>query len=107
MLEENLAELQKQLTMEKVKFENFKAEHDRCTKRLLRATEIINCLGGENERWQHAVRQIQEKVRSILTDTLIAAGIVAYLGQFPESYRSKRIQKWLEKCSTLGLPHNP
>lgn len=106
MLEENLGELQKQLTMEKVKFEQFKAEHERCNKRLLRATEIINCLGGEKERWQHAVQQIQESIRSLLTDTLIASGIVAYLGQFPESYRSHRIEKWLAKCSTLGLPNN-
>lgn len=106
MLEENLSELQKQLAMEKVKFEQFKAEHERCNKRLLRATEIVNCLGGENERWQQAVRQIQDQVRSLMTDTLIAAGIVAYLGQFPESYRCKRIEKWLAKCSTLGLPHN-
>lgn len=106
MLEENLAELQKQLTMEKTKFEKFKAEHERSTKRLLRATEIINCLGGENERWLEAVKKNQEKVRTMLTDTLIAAGVVAYLGQFPESYRSKRIAKWLEKGSMLGLPHN-
>lgn len=106
MLEENLAGLQKQLTTEKAKFENLKAEHERCTKRLLRATEIINCLSGENERWMGAVRQIQENVRTMLTDALIAAGIIAYLGQFPETYRSKRIGEWLEKCSALGLPHN-
>lgn len=106
MLEENLAELQKRLTLEKAKFENFKAEHERCTKRLQRATEIINCLGCENERWLDAVRQIQDQVRTMLTDTLIAAGIVAYLGTFPESFRSKRIAGWIQKCSALGLPHN-
>lgn len=106
MLEENLGELQKQLTMEKAKFENLKAEHERCTKRLTRANEIVGCLGGENERWLDVVRQIQEKSQTLLTDSLVAAGVVAYLGQFPESYRSKRIAKWLEKCSTLGLPHN-
>lgn len=106
LLEENFAELQKQLSSEKTKFENFKAEHERCTKRLLRATEIINSLGGENKQWLDAVRQIQEQVRTVLTDTLMATGVVAYLGQFNESYRSQRIGKWMEQCSELGLPHN-
>lgn len=106
MLEENLAESQKQLTMEKRKFENSKAEHDRCTKRLSRASEIVNCLGGETEQWLDAIRQIEEKIRTILADTLIAAGVVSYLGQFPESYRITRIAKWLKKCLTLGLPYN-
>lgn len=106
MLEDSLNELQKQLTIEKAKFEHLKSEHERCAKRLLRANEIVNCLGGEKERWRGDVQRIQEKLRTVLTDTLIASGVVAYLGQFPESYRRQRVEKWLEKCARLGLPHN-
>lgn len=106
MLEENLGEMQKQLSIEKEKFEHLKTEHERCTKRLLRATEIVGCLGSEQKRWLNAVQQIQDKERTLLTDTLVAAGVVAYLGQFPLAYRSERIAKWLEKCASLGLPDN-
>lgn len=103
LLEENLAELQKQLSMYKERFENLKADHEQCTKRLQRATEIIGCLGGEKERWQLAVGKIQLESRTIVGDVLIVSGIIAYLGQFTESYRINQILTWLTKCQGLGL----
>lgn len=103
LLEDNLCDLQKQLKIEKDNFESLKSDHERCSKRLQRATEIVASLGGEKTRWQQSMEGIQTKSKYLIGDVLISSGIVAYLGNFPESYRRKQIQSWIEKCTSLGL----
>lgn len=107
LLEDNLSDLQKQLKIEKDNFESLKADHERCSKRLQRATEIVASLGGEKERWQQAMEDIQTKLKYLIGDVLISSGIVAYLGQLTESYRQLQIQSWIEKCTSAGLYCDP
>lgn len=107
LLEDNLSDLQKQLKIEKDNFESLKSDHERCSKRLQRATEIVASLGGEKERWQQSMEDIQTKSKYLIGDVLISSGIVAYLGQLTESYRCKQIQSWIEKCTSLGLYCDP
>lgn len=107
LLEDNLSDLQKQLKSEKDNFESLKSEHERCSKRLQRAAEIIASLGGEKERWQNALMDIQTKSKYLIGDVLISSGIVAYLGQFSESNRCKQIDNWIEMCTSIGLFCDP
>lgn len=107
LLEDNLSDLQKQLKIEKDNFESLKSDHERCSKRLQRATEIVGSLGGERERWNKSMECIQIKSKTLVGDVLISSGIVAYLGQLNESYRRKQIQIWIEKCTSLGLYCDP
>ena len=37
-------------------------------------------------------------------DTLIAAGMVTYLGPFTASYRSQMIENWVVKCKKREIP---
>lgn len=106
-LEENLNDLQKELTFEKEKSENLKSDHEKCTKRLQRASEIVASLGGEKERWENALEKIQKQSKFLIGDILISCGIVAYLGQFNETYRAKQIDKWIEKCTSFGMYCDP
>lgn len=105
--EETLSDLQKQLLIEKEKSESLKSDHERCTKRLQRATEIVASLGGEKERWESALERIQKKSHFLISDILLSCGIVAYLGQFNEIYRAKQMNEWIEKCISLGLYCDP
>lgn len=107
LLEDNLTELQKQLKIEKNNFERLKSDHERCSKRLQRATEIVASLGGERERWLNSMERIKSKSKYLIGDVLISSGIVAYLGQFTDSHRCKQIQIWIEKCTSLGLYCDP
>lgn len=107
LLEDNLSDLQKQLKIEKDNFESLKSDHERSSKRLQRATEIVAALGGEKERWQQAMETIQTKSKYLIGDVLISSGIVAYLGQLTDSYRAKQIHSWIEKCTSLGLYCDP
>lgn len=107
LLEDSLSELQKQLKIEKDNFESLKSEHERCSKRLQRATEIVASLGGEKERWQTAMHNIEIKSKTLIGDVLISSGIVAYLGQLTESYRNRQTREWIEKCTLSGLFCDP
>lgn len=107
LLEDSLSDLQKQLKIEKDNFESLKTEHERCSKRLQRATEIVASLGGEKERWQQAMESIEIKSKTMIGDVLISSGIVAYLGQLTEPYRNRQIREWIEKCTLLGLFCDP
>lgn len=106
ILEENLTRMQKQLSMDRDKSERLKMEHENCSKRLIRATEIVGCLSGEKERWQKEKNFVQNKMLTILSDVLIGTGIVSYLSQFPELYRKQLIEDWFEKCTSFGLSCN-
>lgn len=103
LLEENLGDLQKQLQIEKNKYDELKGEHERCSKRLQRAMEIAASLDGEKNRWQQALDDAQTKSTTLIGDIIVSSAIVVYLGQFTESYRIKQIYIWIEKCSSFGI----
>lgn len=106
ILKENLTVLNNHLKITKDKSESLKAEHERCTKRLQRAIEIVSSLKGEREVWQQALDGIQKKSKTLIGDILISSGITAYLGQFTECYRRKTIKSWIDGCTMHGLSCN-
>lgn len=101
--EKKLSEMQKQLASDKDEAERLKSEHEQSTKCLLRATEIVNCLGGEGDRWQCAVKRLQKVRCTLFADVLIGTAMVAYLGSFPMDYRTQQADIWREKCAHRGF----
>lgn len=63
---------------------------DICSKKLSRATQLIESLGGEKDRWGEAARTLTIKYTNLTGDVLIASGIVAYLGCFTSKFREVR-----------------
>lgn len=103
LLEDTLSDLQKQLKSDKDNFENLKADHERCSKRLQRATELVVALGGDKEGWQQAIDNIDVKSKTLVGDVLISSGILSYLAAFNEPIRNKQVANWIEKCTSLGV----
>ncbi|KAL7044814.1 hypothetical protein ACKWTF_002067 [Chironomus riparius] len=102
-LEANLAELKRQLD-EQIAIQNEKqTKVEACTKQLERATELISGLGGEGTRWSEAATHLGKVYDTLTGDVLIASGVVAYLGPFTSSFRSKQIQEWRDKCESMGI----
>jgi len=79
------------------------AEHDWCSTKLNRATELINGLGGEKTRWTDAAAFLGKVYDTITGDVLVASGVVAYLGPFTTEFRGSQIIKWTKKCLSFGI----
>ena len=53
---------------------------DMCEKKLVRAKQLIDGLGGEQSRWTHNVAQLSEDYENVTGNVLMSAGLIAYLG---------------------------
>ena len=59
-----------------------------CEKKLTRAVQLIEGLGGEKDRWTDQARKLGERYIQLTGDILLSAGVVAYLGPFTVNYRT-------------------
>uniref|UniRef100_A0A803V8V9 Dynein axonemal heavy chain 12 n=1 Tax=Ficedula albicollis TaxID=59894 RepID=A0A803V8V9_FICAL len=93
-VEGRLAALEKtfaEKTEEKARLE---FQVDLCAKKLERAEKLIGGLGGEKTRWNQAACDLQEEYDNLTGDTLISAGIIAYLGAFTAGFRQECTKDW-------------
>lgn len=59
-----------------------------CTVKIERAEQLIGGLGGERVRWIQAAKDLGDAYPSLTGDSLLSAGIIAYLGAFTAGYQS-------------------
>ncbi len=64
-----------------------------CEKKLTRAVQLIEGLGGEKDRWTDQARKLGDRYIQLTGDILLSAGVVAYLGPFTVSYRTVSFEK--------------
>ena len=103
-VEDNLAGLEKQLEDAKAEKSNLEYQVDLCGKKLVRAEQLIQGLGGEKTRWGSFKENLTEQYRNLTGDVLIAAGIMSYLGPFTSVYRDKQVLNWVGACLSAGIP---
>ncbi|XP_071449339.1 dynein axonemal heavy chain 3-like [Hetaerina americana] len=77
---------------------------DICSQKLHRAEKLIGGLGGEKARWSELAEMLEGKLRGIIGDVLLSAGVVAYLGAFTVDFRQNAADEWKKYCMTLGIP---
>ncbi len=53
-----------------------------CTVKIERAEQLIGGLGGERVRWIATAKELGNQYPALTGDSLLAAGIIAYLGAF-------------------------
>ena len=58
-----------------------------CSKKLVRAEQLIGGLGGEKDRWSKSDHDLGVTYENLSGDVLISSGVVAYLGAFTSNYR--------------------
>ena len=64
-----------------------KFQVDLCSKKLVRAEQLIGGLGGEKDRWSKIAHDLGILYNNLAGDVLVSSGIVAYLGAFTSHYR--------------------
>lgn len=73
-------------------------EIDSCEKKLVRAEQLIEGLGGEKTRWSENAETLHQSLGNVVGDVLLASGTVAYLGFFGMEYRINILKNWNKKC---------
>lgn len=71
--------------------------------RLERADLLIHALQGEEGRWEAEIQATTERLHSVLGDTLIAAGAVAYFGALSSKFRRRLIEEWSGAVRAEGI----
>lgn len=67
---------------------------NKCKVQLERADALISGLGGEKNSWRSKAELNRQESTSVTGDCMLCAGIIAYLGAFPISYRDSAISAW-------------
>eukprot|EP00736_Rhodelphis_marinus_P008343 Rmarinus@m.28773 len=93
-VENSLALLQQQLQDTYQKKEKLAKDIESCSTRVIRAKKLMTSIGGENSAWSAALDKCNKATKTILGDTLLAAGAVAYLSAFTQPYRDSIINVW-------------
>lgn len=106
-VEDELMELQTQLEMTKQKKIDLEQQAGACDSKIIRATQLLDGLGGEKDRWNESAVKLSEQYIQLTGDVLISSGILAYLGPFTSSYRQAQTTKWIQLLKDYNIPCNP
>lgn len=69
-----------------------------CEDRLVKATKLIDGLGGEKSRWSELSVELSETYIALTGDVLISSGMIAYLGAFNSVFRNELTEQWVKNC---------
>jgi dynein heavy chain len=98
-VQDRLAKLNADFQAATDKKQQLEYQVDLCEKKLIRANKLIGGLGGEKTRWGEAAERLQQQYDNLTGDVLISSGVVAYLGPFVASFRSRIITDWSNECT--------
>ncbi|KAL3689255.1 hypothetical protein R1sor_015564 [Riccia sorocarpa] len=104
--EDNLKELQARYEEASQTKDGLAKKADESEVKLQRARRLIGRLDGECRRWSTRVDDLRTKRNNIVGDAVLASGLVAYLGSFPASFRSRFITEWQAGLQNIGLPYS-
>ena len=103
-VEDDLATLQNQLDSAKAKKLELETQADMCDKKIVRANQLLDGLGGERDRWGLFAQQLGTKYEKLTGDVLVSAGLIAYLGPFTAVYRQKQMLEWVVSIKEHSIP---
>eukprot|EP00595_Chromulina_sp_UTEXLB2642_P002635 CAMPEP_0196761464 /NCGR_PEP_ID=MMETSP1095-20130614/703_1 /TAXON_ID=96789 ORGANISM="Chromulina nebulosa, Strain UTEXLB2642" /NCGR_SAMPLE_ID=MMETSP1095 /ASSEMBLY_ACC=CAM_ASM_000446 /LENGTH=358 /DNA_ID=CAMNT_0042111041 /DNA_START=2925 /DNA_END=3998 /DNA_ORIENTATION=- len=93
-VENELKLLQTQLDAAKRKKIDLEHQASLCDAKILRATQLLDGLGGEKDRWNEFALKLTDQYKRLTGDVLISSGVLAYLGTFTANYRQEQLKKW-------------
>jgi dynein heavy chain len=103
-VEDDLAALQNQLSAAKGKKFDLEAQADLCDKKIARANQLLEGLGGEKDRWSEFAVQLAGRYDRLTGDVLVSSGLLAYLGPFTAVYRQKQMAAWVQSLKKNSIP---
>jgi len=103
-VEDDLQELQDQLAAAKQKKFDLETQADLCDKKIIRANQLLEGLGGEKDRWTEFAVQLTVRYERLTGDVLVSSGLLAYLGPFTAVFRQKQMANWIKLLKDNEIP---
>eukprot|EP00946_MAST-07B_sp_MAST-7B-sp1_P003364 g3364.t1 len=103
-VEDELAGLEAAFNEATAKKEQLEEDVELCEKKLTRAKQLIDGLGGEQTRWTENVHVLSDQYINVTGNVVVSAGLIAYLGAFTSDYRNKAVRKWVKLCKSREIP---
>ena len=100
---DKIASLKQQLKEAQDNKAHLESEVKRCKRQVISAEQLMEGLASEKETWKHRSEELKKLSVTILGDTLLSAGIIAYLGAFPKDYRDTSIEHWKDKIYKCNI----
>ncbi|KAF7987651.1 hypothetical protein HCN44_003514 [Aphidius gifuensis] len=97
-VEEKIIKLEEQYNLAVNNLAELQANISLSEKRLKRSGKLIVALADEEIRWKKSILNFKILINNLIGDVLLAAGALAYLGAFTQSYRQELLNNWLDKC---------
>ena len=77
-----------------------------CEAKLIRATKLIQGLGGQKTLWNEMSNKMSQIYINLTGDVLISSGMIAYLGAFNSLYRDELADMWVNQCEEKKIPNS-
>ena len=108
-VEDELTALETAFNEATARKEQLEEDVDLCEKKLIRAKQLIDGLGGEQSRWTQNVVTLSDQYINVTGNVVVSAGLIAYLGAFTSEYRNMAVRKWVKLCKQRNIPcsNNP
>jgi dynein heavy chain len=97
-IQDKVASLQRNYEATLRKSENLKEQQETAAIQLVRAEKLVGGLAGEAERWKINVAKLEEDLKSLIGNIVLASASIAYIGPFTSEYRSMMVRDWGQKC---------
>eukprot|EP00928_Gymnodinium_smaydae_P008329 TRINITY_DN13035_c1_g3_i1.p1 TRINITY_DN13035_c1_g3~~TRINITY_DN13035_c1_g3_i1.p1 ORF type:complete len:2552 (-),score=764.33 TRINITY_DN13035_c1_g3_i1:28-7683(-) len=104
-VEDKIAQLESDYNGAIAKQDALSKEMEMCGIKLANATKLIDGLGGEKDRWELTVANLNAEYDLLCGDSLVAAGMVGYAGPFTGDYRAEFEKLWIETMDAEGITH--
>lgn len=108
--ENDLKSLDAEVQTLKERFAKTTAEAETLKVALAKTTETLNAaqlllskLGGERSRWEAQVKGLSAGLDALTFNSMLAAGVVAYLGACPEDVRAQMMNEWKNKIGSADV----
>jgi len=72
-----------------------------CKRKMTLASDLINGLGGERERWTEQSKTFKSSIIRLTGDGVLLTGFLSYTGPFNQEYRSFLLETWKVRRSYL------
>jgi dynein heavy chain, axonemal len=104
VVQDKVAALQADLDQTLARKDKLEHDVDECKRRLIRAQQLIESLGGEKVAWkEYAIRLGQDYI-ALTGDVLVSSGMIAYSGPFTAAYRAQITLEWSSECVSKKIP---
>lgn len=106
-LMQKINELQAELKTAKDQRDFLDSEMQRCKRQMVAAEKLVTSLESEKTSWGKNIEDLKKAEETVVGNSILAAGMMAYLGIFPVNYRNAMLEKWFHLLTDHKISHNP